>query len=332
MSTVAGATLPPRWPLPRCAPDRPLLLGYHRSCPDGALAAALLSERLRSEGSRFDLLPLEAGRAPAKKRARGRDVVLIDLCPGATALASLIEIAASVFVLDHHVASEPVAAAYPKHVFLADGRCGALLCWQMLHGDADVPEFVRIVNAVDHYRMDDPDIAALSVLIRDARTPRSALALAARFTREREVVLGEARQAARNWRQRVAEYAKAATPGWLQDVRVRTVELAARDGALASDVGNAIAAVHGGVALVYRRAGDKVRHSLRSRPGHGPAVHELAARFGGGGHRHAAGMISDDLLHRSEDHPTGDAVAAASKCASSRGKTSERQREPENKP
>lgn len=325
--------LPPRWPLPRSAPDVPLLVGYHRACPDGALAAGLLSDRLRSEGVRFDLLPLEAGRAPPKRKAEGRDVVLLDLCPGAAALQALRETAASVFVLDHHVAASAVAAAHPDVVFLADGRCGALLCWQLLHGDAPPPAFVRLVDDVDHYRQDDPDVAALAVLVRAATTPLAALGLATRYTREPEAVLAEARVAARSWQERVAAYVQKARPARVDEVAVRAVELRARDGALASDVGNAVAAVHGGIALVFRRAGGKVRHSLRSRPGIGPAVHELAARFGGGGHKHAAGMVSDDVLHRSEDPPQPRRRSGAARRKAARmGSTSDRQRDPENNP
>lgn len=337
--TSAATRLPPRWPLRRGAPDRRMLLCYHRGCHDGALAAALLAERMRAEGTRFDLVPLEAGRAPSRRKAAGRDVVLLDLCPDLPALRGLCQAAASVFVLDHHLAAEPVAAAMPDVVFLAEGRCGALLCWQMLHGDVPPPAYVQLVDDVDHYRQDDPDVRALAVLVRGAATPARAEALRRRFEAEPTAVLAEAHEESSGWQQRVADYAGRAAPAWLEGVRVRVVELAARDGALASDVGNAVASLHGGVALVFRRAGGRVRHSLRSRPGIGPAVHDLAARFGGGGHRHAAGMVSDEILHQTDNAQTDNAQPAEAQPGdadrtnrASSGSTPERQRDPENKP
>ncbi len=287
-----------RWPLPRKTPEQPLLVGYHAGCPDGALAATLIRNAARRDGIRIEFSALQAGSAPTLARASGRDVLLVDLCPRMDAMAALVENAASVVVLDHHEGSREVAERWPGHVLLAEGRCGAWLAWELINGEAEPPPFVALINDIDHYRVSDPLTAALAVLVRDANTPQKVRALWGRFESTHAAVVAEAELAAAAWRARVERYADACTAAFMGDQPIHVVELRGPDGPLASDVGNAIAARFGGIAVVFRRAGTTLRYSLRSEPGVGPPVHTLAAKYAGGGHRHAAGLISDKPLHR----------------------------------
>jgi hypothetical protein len=86
-----------------------------------------------------------------------------------------------------------------------------------------------------------------------------------------------------------ASYLDKVAPARLGDVPVYAVQVGGRHAGLGSDIGNAVAAKFGGVAVVWRREGARFRYSLRSVPSIGPDVTALAQLFGGGGHQHAAG-------------------------------------------
>ncbi|WP_272872913.1 DHHA1 domain-containing protein, partial [Vibrio anguillarum] len=57
----------------------------------------------------------------------------------------------------------------------------------------------------------------------------------------------------------------------------------------ASDTGN-IMAIGVPFSATYQETGDRIKYSLRSVEDGGIDVSEIAAKFGGGGHKHAAGF------------------------------------------
>ncbi len=81
-------------------------------------------------------------------------------------------------------------------------------------------------------------------------------------------------------------------PGKTHRIRAANVP-----GALASEVGEALAKAYGGISLTWFEGKSFMNYSLRSRGDNAPDVSVIAKAFGGGGHAKAAGFKSEKKVH-----------------------------------
>ncbi|MCW5621239.1 MAG: hypothetical protein KIS79_09060 [Burkholderiales bacterium] len=263
----------------------PLII-YHAECVDG-FTAAWAAWRALGAGAQY--LPAHHGTAPPV--VDNRDVVMLDFAyPRATSL-ELAAQARTFLVLDHHKTALEELGSLP-FARLDMQQSGAGLAWRHFHPGTEVPRLVRTVEDGDLWRHALPDTRA--VYLRLTYEPRT---------------FG-------NW-DRIAQLTSsaagfesfAAEGRVLQEERDFQVErlllrrhevvlegetgLAAEaPAAFRSEVGHRLAELSGTFGLVwYARAGS-YRISLRSIGDYD--VERLARRFGGGGHRNAAGFTLSD--------------------------------------
>jgi hypothetical protein len=265
---------------------------YHAGCPDG-FGAAWAVRRAWGDSGEYqsrghdDELPLAD--------LRGATVAFVDMAPGNGPLRALARVADHVLVLDHHLSSRdrwladpPLGAALARegHVVRFDlEHSGAVLAWQHFHTGKPVPDLLAYVEDQDLWRFELPRSrevnAAVSAYPRRFDVwDRLAEAAPERLADEGEPIL-------RAQRAEVERALSGAHPIWIGGLRVEAVNAVFQR----AQIGHALAerASHGSpVGAVYRVVGRRVDVSLYSIGSFD--VTALAAKYGGGGHRNAAGF------------------------------------------
>ncbi len=253
-------------------PDRPLVL-YHGDCPDGFGAAYAAWKRY---GERADYRAISHG-DPAPD-VRGRRVLVVDFAFARDVTEALRTEAADLRVLDHHrsAAADLRGLAYCEFDM---NRSGAVMAWEHLHR-APVPPLLRYVQDRDLWRNALPGSAEVSAALSahpyDVHVWDGLDVEALR--REGAVLL-------RYQRQLVDRIAARATPIELGGVRVPVVN----SPVLQSEIGDRLARGQPFAGVWWQGGDGLARWSLRSTP-EGLDVSVIASRFGGGGHRNAAGF------------------------------------------
>jgi hypothetical protein len=265
---------------------------FHAGCPDG-FGAAWSVWRAWGEGGRY--LPRGHEDALDARDFQGAHVVFVDIAPDNESLHDLTEQAERVVVLDHHVSSRERYMSDPSlenrveaggHLVRFDlEHSGAVLAWHHFHPDEPVPALLRYVEDQDLWSWKLPRSeevnAAIGSYARDfevwselAERPSSELA-------EEGVPLLRAQ------RTDVARLVRTAHPIRLDDRRAEAVNAPQ----LRSAIGHELAkrAAYGlPWGAVYRIAGTRVDVSIYSVGD--LDVSRIAAGYGGGGHRNAAGF------------------------------------------
>ena len=265
---------------------------YHKGCTDGFGAAWAA---YRSLGKSADYIAVE-NQMPPPERLQGRTVYMVDFTYPRAITEQLIRDNVRVTALDHHLSSREVTEL--THDFrYSETHSGAVLAWEYFHPDAPVPFMLQVIEDIDLYRLTVPDSAVLSdwldlydfdfkvytKLVRSLETPAG---------RRRAVLRGTLVQ---QYRTKCVERI-VSTNAYEVDfdghrVPALTTELFHAEAGRVLALGRPF-------SVVWRIRANGPYVSLRSAPG-GVNVSELAARYGGGGHEHAAGF----KVPRLEDLP-----------------------------
>ena len=265
---------------------------YHAGCPDGFGAAWAV---WKAWGSEAEYRPRGHDDALRPQDLAGSEVVFADIAPPNASLRQLGGKAARVVVLDHHVSAlerfeaEPdlaAALAAQGHLIRFDlSRSGATLAWHHFHPDVPIPPLLTYVEDQDLWRWQLADSQAVNAAIHShprrfevwddlAKTPIERLA-------------AEGAPIERAQRIEVERALQNAHPVTLGGLRVEAVNALF----LRSLIGHELAsrrACGAPCGLVYRLIGRRVDCSLYSIGDFDVA--KLAVRYGGGGHRNAAGF------------------------------------------
>jgi oligoribonuclease NrnB/cAMP/cGMP phosphodiesterase (DHH superfamily) len=275
---------------------------YHAGCPDGFGAAWAVWKAWGADG---------------EYRARGHDdairaaelggdrVVFVDNAPPNASLRQLGDHADQLVVLDHHVSAldrfrgEPELArtlAARGHLVHFDlKRSGAVLAWEHFHPGVPLPPLLAYVQDQDLWTWALPDSEAVNAAIYSY--PRRFDAWDALARMPVEQLAGEGRSIARAQRIEVERSLQNAHPILIGGLRLEAVNALFHRALIGHEL--ALRAVHGTPAgAVYRTMGRRVDCSLYSIGEFDVA--RIAARYGGGGHRNAAGfhVPAQDWLDR----------------------------------
>lgn len=246
---------------------------YHGDCPDG-FGAAFAAWKMHGDGA--DYMPVNHG-DPAPE-IQGRHVLMADFSYDRETTLALQKAAAQLVVLDHHRSAEGEIGDLSFCVFDMD-RSGAVMTWQHLHSEP-VPELLEYIQDRDLWRNQLPDTEEVSAALR---------ARPFDFQEWDELDIDKLRIEGRALlayqRRTVERIAAHASPVEILGVKVPAVN----SPILQSELGDQLVKGHPFAAVWWQGAGDVVRWSLRSTP-EGLDVSKVAARYGGGGHRTAAGF------------------------------------------
>jgi oligoribonuclease NrnB/cAMP/cGMP phosphodiesterase (DHH superfamily) len=259
---------------------KPLVI-FHGQCPDG-FAAAWACHRLLGDVELFEGFH---GQPPPE--VRDRDVLVLDFAYPRATLLEMHSNAARLRVLDHHKTAADELAGLDFCTFDME-RSGAGLAWDVLAPPGTTrPWLVDYVEDRDLWRFDLAD----SLFVNDAIMvePYTFEAWDALASRELATLVPEGRAI----RRKVDAYCRATA------ANAREVEIDGRAAAIVnaphvmvSDLLNYIRAERKTeIAIAWWQRADGIhQYSLRSVGD--LDVSAIAKRFGGGGHRNAAGFQS----------------------------------------
>jgi oligoribonuclease NrnB/cAMP/cGMP phosphodiesterase (DHH superfamily) len=262
-----------------------MIVIYHANCADG-FTAAWAARHTYGDAARY--VPANYGEAPPD--VSGYDVVIVDFSYPRETLLAMSAQARSILVLDHHKTAAADLAGLPFATFDM-ARSGAGLAWDILRGSVR-PWLVDYVEDRDLWRFALPQSKEINAWI--STVPRGD------FARWDALDMEGPDQAAIK-----GAAVLACVEGYVRDMsaQARNVEFAGHTVPIVNApfpmiselVGHLAETAPFAIGWSMRRDG-QFSYSLRSRGADGVDVSEIAKRYGGGGHRNAAGFTSRALL------------------------------------
>ena len=265
---------------------------YHAGCPDG-FGAAWAVWRAWGDDARY--VPRGHEDPLRTRELEGCQIVFADIAPPLEPLRQLIEAAAQITILDHHVSARERFESDPGlcNVFERAGHAvqfdldhsGAVLAWRHFHPDAEMPALLLYIEDQDLWRWKLPKSEEVNAVI--GSHPRSFEVWERLAATPVEQLAAEGAPILRAQRMEVEQALHYAHPISLGRLRVEAVDSRSNR----SRIGHELAsrAQYGTpCGVVYRLTGAQVDVSIYSVDDFD--VSKLAARFGGGGHRNASGF------------------------------------------
>lgn len=254
---------------------------YHGNCPDGFGAATAVKMALGKK------VKFYAGRHQHKPpEVKNRDVIFVDFSYKRDVLLALAAEAKSILILDHHISAEKDLVDLPENVttIFDMNRSGAVMAWEYFHPNTPIPPFLLHIQDKDLWRFElegtreimanihsyPYEFALWEGFIHDdmAEHRQNGTAIERKHIKDvKDLIASSA------YRMMIAGY----------DVPVLNVPYI-----FSSDAGH-IMGKDEPFAVCYSDKATSRSFSLRSAQD-GVDVSEIAALFGGGGHKHAAGF------------------------------------------
>lgn len=266
---------------------------YHDNCPDGFTAAWAVWKAL---GDDAEYRAVNYGQPAPMDEVRGRRVILVDFSYPRHTLDALAGVAASVEVYDHHQTAEADLLGWVAGRAVFDmNRSGAGIAWDEFHPGGATwlglrPALIAHVEDRDLWRWALPGSREIGEFI--FSLPRTfaewdRLAVALETRRDTIVEIGEVLLRAK--RVRVEQVCKNAVTLDFDGTRIPVVNTSWDFSEIGEHVAVTAGAVCGG--YYFDRADGRRQWGFRSRSDFD--VSALCKRYGGGGHRAAAGFTSD---------------------------------------
>ncbi len=265
---------------------------YHAGCPDG-FGGAWSVRRIWGADARYIPRSHEDNFDP--ERFEDEFVVFLDISLPNDQLRQLSELTAELLILDHHMTArdhfqsdpsvENALTAHGHRAYFDLDHSGAVLAWNHFHPEEPPPDLLRYVQDQDLWNWELPDSEEVNAAI--GSYPRRFDTWDELAARSIESLAEEGRPIVRANRIEVERAVNLAHPVAVGNERIEAVNARQPRAAIGHEL--AKRARYGKPwGIVYRLLGARVDCSIYS-VGDLDAS-EIATRFGGGGHRNAAGF------------------------------------------
>ena len=252
---------------------------YHANCRDGFGAAWSAWKLLGSNAEYF-----AACHGDLPPSVKGKNVAILDFSYDRQTLHNMAQQAKSLVVIDHHVSAMKELAGLPN-VYFDMSRSGAMLAWNFFHAGKDAPTFIKYIEDRDLWKWNLPLSKEFSAAFELCPYTFQAFS-----EYEKESTVMNACKRGKQilaYSDRLVE--KIASQAVLRTWRSKTICLV-NSCTLMSEVGNKLAArCDFAVIWFFDHKKQEYRISLRSCKEHIDCS-EIAKKFGGGGHKKAAGF------------------------------------------
>lgn len=258
---------------------------YHGRCPDGLGAAWAVREIL---GDKAQYIPMEYDSSPPN--VSGRDVVIVDFSFKPMTMRILEEQAKSVTLLDHHASAKTMLADYQclcgtTHLQFDMDRSGAMMAWNHFHEGKEPPALISHIQDRDIWTWKDPLTEPfLRQLDTMPLTFETFDHVASLDKAGYDAFVEKGKGLCEQFKTFCQGFMDMAQP--LHIDGIDGVQVSASHH-FTSEVGSMLAKKTGTFACIwYVQNPETIKVSLRSIDD--TDVSEVAVRFGGGGHKHAA--------------------------------------------
>lgn len=277
---------------------------FHSSCMDGKMAAYVMSLHLKDKHTAVEYIPVNYNEAPPV--VEGHHVYIVDFSYPREVLVEMSKVAKSIVMLDHHLTAAQQWGGYfwcvnhpdlacPNELRIAKNYSGAGLAFiHILRIDESyhTPRLQAVVEAVQDrdlwlFELKDTKIIFEMLNGLDGDFFEAMDKLIYEYSEEAYNTRISHAQCSLDLREKLAvEYSAMVSMVQFQGHTIPVTNIPVN---FASRVGELLCADHP-FSITYQIRDDKALCSLRSHVEHGMDVSEIAKRFNGGGHLHAAGM------------------------------------------
>lgn len=275
---------------------------YHDNCIDGFTAAWAVWKRFPDA----EFIPASYGQEPPYEQCEGEHVFIVDFSYPAEKLMSLSQVTRSVVVIDHHKSAKEQLAVLPQLLIDACytdhapglsaqfdmNRSGAGMAWDFFHPDTERPSLVDHVEDRDLWKFEldgTKEVHEYATTFDRTFEAWDELNEAVNWRRSEVIPAGTAllRKFERQIEEIVTSWEKKPHSGMISGYSVPFIN---ESYCFASELGNRLS-VGRPFAVVFRVSAEGTHYSLRSQKDGGVDVAEIAQKYGGGGHRNAAGFF-----------------------------------------
>lgn len=261
---------------------------YHKDCFDGVTGAWIVNKYLRDKGERdIQLTPATYGDLPPN--VKNKKVVIVDFSYPRTILDKMLADAESLIVLDHHKTAAEDLKYFPHAVFDMD-RSGAGIAWDWFFLGKPRPWLVNCVEDRDLWKFSLPLTKAQMAYIASIPMNLEFWEELSQEGAEDVAVYGRSiLKYIENYGHKSIEHASMHELGgyafWIINVSYQNCSdhldlmMKVKDWPLS--------------AYFFLRGDGKWQFGMRSRGDFD--VSEVAKKYGGGGHKNAAGFVVDEL-------------------------------------
>ncbi len=261
-----------------------IVVFYHEECSDGFGGAWAAWKKF---GGKADYIPIEH-QAPLPEGLKGKQIFFVDIVPDEETVKKLISSNSSVVAIDHHKTNEFKINLFKEYSF-DNNHSGAVLAWKYFHPDKPVPKLLLFIEDGDIWKWEYPEsekfISALALedfdfnvfdrIAADIENPEKLKEYLSRGE-----IVSKHSQKIVNWLSRTA------IPVDFEGYSVYAVN--APD-FIKGLVANRLADEYPPFAIAWVQEKDNIFVSLRS-GSNDFDVSEIAKKYGGGGHKAAAGF------------------------------------------
>lgn len=260
-----------------------IVVFYHKNCLDGFGSAWAA---WRKFGDRAEYIGLEP-RRPIVPKIKNKEIYFLDVAPHSSELKNLTLKNKKVVFIDHHISRRDMTGLTTESIFSLNNSA-ALLSWKYFHPKQKAPALLKFIEDYDLWRFKLKQtrefIAALQTYDFDFKL-WSKIALDFEFPKRRQRYFEEGRVVLRMIRKIVEELADGAPEVIFEAKRAIAVNSPIFD----SEIGHYIYEKKGvPIGIVWSEENGEINVGLRSNKN--VDVSKIAQKFGGGGHKHAAGF------------------------------------------
>ena len=260
---------------------------YHGECPDGFSAAWVAWKKFGENADYFGANHEE----PIPEGLTNKEIYVLDFSFPKEIMAELVKNNKKVIVIDHHKSAEESVKMAHEYVYEMD-RSGAVLAWQYFYRDLSLPWLLRYIGDRDIWKLELPDTFAMGLMLdtfdKNFETwSKLAEELEDENVRRKYIEQGKLIQ---KYEDRVIEDIVSSNK---ESVIFEGHEVYAVNAPhfFASQMGNFLCKEKPPLAIVWQWSGGEINVSLRSDST--VDVSEIAKKYGGGGHKAAAGFKVD---------------------------------------
>ncbi|PJE64903.1 MAG: hypothetical protein COU90_00075 [Candidatus Ryanbacteria bacterium CG10_big_fil_rev_8_21_14_0_10_43_42] len=255
---------------------------YHADCPDGFAAAWAAWKKFKT---RALYIPVPPSNRELPAAARGKAVYTVDCSFPKDVIKDIKKDVASLTVIDHHITNKEAAELADEYAYDVL-HSGAVLSWKYFHPKEKVPKLLQYIEDSDLWKFKlprtkkimaslqlyDAQFAVWDKLVRDVEAG------------EEKKYLDEGSILLRQMDRRIGRMAASAEDVNFEGYVCKMVNT----NIYVSELGHTLVKHGSPVAIMWSRREHKIIVSLRSDGS--VNVAELAERYGGGGHKSAAGF------------------------------------------
>lgn len=261
-----------------------IVILYHAECNDGFGGAFAAWKKF---GDSADYIPIEHQR-PLPEGLNGKQIFFIDISlENEQDIEKLTKNNESVILIDHHKTNEEKLSFFKEYSF-DNNHSGAVLAWKYFHLDKPVPKILLLVEDMDLWKWEYPEtanfVAALALYDYNFETWDKIYSDAEDDKKLREYL--SKGEVINTYIKRIADdLIKHAQKVTFEGYEVYSANV---HHPIKSFVGPVLREKHPPFAITWVQEGDRIHVSLRS---NGMVdVSEIAKKYGGGGHKAAAGF------------------------------------------